>query len=86
LTFEKRSNIRYYFFMNTTQIKLTSIGNSVGAIFPKELLEKLRVSNDDTLTVSETLTGLLQMLSLAAGEHTGESFAAWLRTVTEIPS
>jgi death-on-curing protein len=24
-----------------------------------------------------------QMLSLAAGEHTEESFAAWLRTVTE---
>ena len=28
----------------------------------------------------------LQMLSLAPGEHTEESFAAWLRTVTEIPS
>lgn len=25
-------------------------------------------------------------LALAAGEHTEESFAAWLRTVTEIPS
>lgn len=44
--------------MNTTQIKLTAIGNSVGAIFPKELLEKLRVSKGDTLTVSETPNGI----------------------------
>ena len=44
--------------MNTTQIKLIAIGNSVGAIFPKELLEKLRVSKGDTLTVSETPNGI----------------------------
>ena len=38
--------------------ELIAIGNSGGAIFPKELLEKLRVSKGDTLTVSETPNGL----------------------------
>lgn len=44
--------------MNTKQLKLTAIGNSVGAIFPKELLEKLRVSKGDMLSVSETPSGI----------------------------
>ncbi len=41
-----------------TTLKLTSIGNSTGVILPKELLEKLRVSKGDTLTVTETPRGL----------------------------
>ena len=39
-------------------LKLTAIGNSTGVIVPKELLEKLRVSKGDTLTVTETPRGL----------------------------
>jgi putative addiction module antidote len=39
-------------------VKITSIGNSAGIILPKELLEKLRVSKGDTLTVTETPDGL----------------------------
>ena len=39
-------------------LKLTSIGNSTGLILPKELLEKLRVSKGDTVTVTETPRGL----------------------------
>lgn len=41
-----------------TTVKITSIGNSAGIILPKELLEKLRVSKGDILTVTETPDGL----------------------------
>jgi len=41
-----------------TKLKITSIGNSAGLILPKELLEKLRVSKGDILTVTETPNGL----------------------------
>ena len=42
----------------TTKLKITAIGNSAGVILPKELLEKLRVSKGDTLTVTESANGL----------------------------
>jgi putative addiction module antidote len=42
----------------TTRVKITAIGNSAGIILSKELLEKLRVSKGDTLTVTETPDGL----------------------------
>ena len=41
-----------------TTVKITTIGNSAGIILPKELLEKLRVSKGDTLTVTETPQGI----------------------------
>jgi putative addiction module antidote len=41
-----------------TTVKIISVGNSAGIILPKELLEKLRVSKGDTLTVTETPDGL----------------------------
>ncbi len=37
-------------------LKLTSIGNSVGVILPKELLVKLGVQKGDTLLQSRRLT------------------------------
>lgn len=39
-------------------LKLTSIGNSVGVILPKELLVKLGVQKGDTLFAVETPDGL----------------------------
>jgi len=39
-------------------IKITAIGNSAGIILPKEILEKLRISKGDTLTISETPDGI----------------------------
>ena len=42
----------------TTTVKVISVGNSAGIILPKELLEKLRVTKGDTLTVTESPTGL----------------------------
>ena len=41
-----------------TKLKITAIGNSAGIILPKELLEKLRVSKGDALTVTETPNGV----------------------------
>ncbi|MDZ4288800.1 MAG: AbrB/MazE/SpoVT family DNA-binding domain-containing protein [Prosthecobacter sp.] len=40
-----------------TTVKITTVGNSAGIILPKELLERLRVSKGDTLTVTETPGG-----------------------------
>jgi putative addiction module antidote len=40
-----------------TSLKITTIGNSAGVILPKELLEKLRVTKGDTVTVTETADG-----------------------------
>jgi len=41
-----------------TPLKITTVGNSVGIILPKELLEKLRVDNGDTLYAVETPNGI----------------------------
>jgi putative addiction module antidote len=39
------------------KLKVTTIGNSAGVIFPKEFMEKLRINKGDTLYVSETPGG-----------------------------
>jgi putative addiction module antidote len=39
-------------------LKLTTVGNSTGVIFPKELLEKLRLNKGDVLHVLETPRGI----------------------------
>lgn len=38
-------------------LKLTQVGNSVGAIFPKELLAQLRLEKGDEFYVTETPDG-----------------------------
>ena len=40
------------------QLKLTQIGNSVGAVFPRELLNRLHLDKGDSLYVTETPDGL----------------------------
>ena len=40
-----------------TTIKLTRVGNSVGAIMPKEALARLRVEAGDTLYLTEAPDG-----------------------------
>jgi putative addiction module antidote len=40
------------------KLKLTSIGNSVGAVFPRELLARLKADKGDTLFVTEGPTGI----------------------------
>jgi putative addiction module antidote len=39
-------------------LKLTTVGNSVGVILPKEILQRLRVEKGDTLYVLETPGGI----------------------------
>ena len=39
-------------------LKLTQIGNSVGAIFPKNLLAQMRLEKGDDFYVTETPDGL----------------------------
>jgi putative addiction module antidote len=43
--------------MNTT-VKVTTVGNSVGIVLPKEILAKLNVKKGDTLYVTETPDGV----------------------------
>lgn len=41
-----------------TAVKLTTIGNSVGIILPKEVLLKLKVMKGDSLYLSDTPEGI----------------------------
>ena len=41
-----------------TTVKVTTVGNSVGIVLPKDLLERLRIGKGDTLFVSETPNGV----------------------------
>ena len=41
-----------------TTLKVTTIGNSVGVVLPRELLERLRVGKGDALFVLETPNGI----------------------------
>ncbi len=42
----------------TTTVKVTTVGNSVGIVLPKELLERLRIEKGDVLHVAETPNGV----------------------------
>lgn len=42
----------------TEDVKIRSIGNSLGIVLSKDLLVKLRVQKDDMLHVVETPTGI----------------------------
>ena len=41
-----------------TAAKIITIGNSVGVILPKEILNRLHVEKGDTLYISETADGI----------------------------
>jgi putative addiction module antidote len=40
------------------KLKLTTVGNSVGVVLPRELLAHLRVAKGDSLYVTETSRGV----------------------------
>ena len=42
-----------------TKVKVTSVGNSVGIVLPKEILTQLRISKGDSLNVTETPNGIV---------------------------
>lgn len=41
-----------------TTVKITTIGNSVGIVLPKEVLSRLHVEKGDSLYVSDTPDGI----------------------------
>ncbi len=41
-----------------TKLKITTVGNSVGVVLPREILERLRVGKGDSLFVTETPDGV----------------------------
>jgi len=41
-----------------TTVKITTIGNSVGIVLPKETLAKLKVAKGDSLFLSDTPDGI----------------------------
>ncbi len=45
--------------MITTELTIRKVGNSMGVTFPKELLNKLRVSDGEKIYVTETPEGIL---------------------------
>lgn len=42
----------------TTKLKITTVGNSVGIVLPKDLLARMRVEKGDTLYATETPNGI----------------------------
>ncbi len=42
----------------TAKLKVTTIGNSVGIVLPKEILARLRVEKGDSLYATETPDGI----------------------------
>ena len=42
----------------TAKLKITTVGNSVGVVLPKDILERLRVDKGDSLYVTETPDGI----------------------------
>ena len=42
----------------TAKLKITTVGNSVGVVLPKDILERLRGEKGDMLSVTETPDGI----------------------------
>ncbi|MFZ1699645.1 MAG: AbrB/MazE/SpoVT family DNA-binding domain-containing protein [Pyrinomonadaceae bacterium] len=42
----------------TTKLKITTVGNSVGVILPRDILARLRVEKGDSVYVNETPNGI----------------------------
>jgi putative addiction module antidote len=56
-------------------LKVTTVGNSVGVILPKEILERLRVKKGDSLYVIETKNDQLPLWSVGNTKSCGKNFA-----------
>lgn len=41
-----------------TKVKLTTVGNSIGIVLPREVLIRLRIAKGDVLSVVETPRGI----------------------------
>ena len=54
---DRHYNSRYNICMPNT-LKITTVGNSVGIVLPREILQRLRVEKGDTLYALETPNGI----------------------------
>jgi len=54
----QRATMKKEMLTMATTVKVTTVGNSVGIVLPKELLQRLRISKGDTLHVTETPNGV----------------------------
>ena len=61
----------------THALKITTIGNSIGVILPKDILERLRVTKGDSVYVTETPNGV----ELSSYD---EEFAAQMEAAEEV--
>ncbi len=58
------------------EVKLTTVGNSVGAVFPKEVLQHLNVEKGDRIALIQTPTGYEMRALPAEAEVSGETMQA----------
>jgi len=76
-------------YMATT-LKITTVGNSVGIVLPKEILNHLKVTKGDTVTLSETPYGFNMtaydetfMRKMEAAERVMRNYKDALRKLAE---
>lgn len=67
-----------------TSVKITTVGNSLGIVLPRELLQKLRVGKGDHLHLIEAETGVLMLPSDPRLLAQIESLERLLRTDREL--
>lgn len=46
-------------------LKITQIGNSLGAVFPKEMLTELKAQKGDTITVTSAPGGSMRIVAVS---------------------
>jgi putative addiction module antidote len=63
------------------ELKLRKVGNSVGVVFPKEVLAKLNVRTGDSICLTEGPDGGLRVTVATAGR---EEFAAQMKTMESV--
>lgn len=73
-----------------TALKITTIGNSVGIVLPKEILNHLKVAKGDMVTLSETPYGFNMtaydetfMRKIEAAERVMRTYKDALRKLAE---
>ena len=59
----------FYSAVMTNKLKITTIGNSMGLILQKEILEKLRVKKGDTLWRVAQRTGVPMSTIIRTNSH-----------------
>jgi putative addiction module antidote len=67
-----------------TAVKITAIGNSVGIVLPKEILNRLHVEKGDSLYITDSPAGVLLSPYNAAFARKLEAFEQVMRENRDI--